>query len=501
VKFFMKITVKTANVEKESAEAMAVGILEGAELNPIAKVLDQAADGIISELISYGDFKGELNQTSLLYPRGSIPSKRLILVGLGKEEKFDLDKLRQASAKAAKSAQELGLKGFVNVLHASRGKLDLQDSAQAVVEGALLGCYKFDQHKTDSDKPKSVLEEMTIIDSDERCSVIAQRGANIGQVIAESTNLARDLSNQPGNILTPTVLAQKAEELAKEHNLKCEVFSKEKLEELGFGALLGVAKGSLEPPKFIILEHNYDKTMLDTIVFVGKGITFDSGGISIKPSDGMEEMKHDMSGAAAVLGAMRAVAKLNIPLHIVGLIPATENLPSGTAQKPGDVVKAFSGKMIEVVNTDAEGRLVLADALAYAKRYAPKAVIDLATLTGACVVALGHVASGLFGTDETLIQKIKNASEKSGDRVWQLPLWEDYDDQIKSQVADVKNVGGRPAGAITGAAFLKKFAEGYPWAHLDIAGTAWDMKENPYTPKGATGFGVRLLAQLARDWK
>jgi len=344
------------------------------------------------------------------------------------------------------------------------------------------------------------VEELTLVEFDESKLPEVQEGARVGQIVAEAVCLARDLSNRPANLATPTHLAETAQRLAQDLGLRCQVLERADMEALGMGALVGVARGAEEPPKFIILEYGADRPNLPTIVLAGKGITFDAGGISLKPADKMEEMKHDMSGAAAVLATLQAVARLALPLHVVGLVPATENLPSGRAFKPGDVLKALSGTTIEVISTDAEGRLVLADALAYARRFNPAAVIDVATLTGACVVALGHVASGLMGTSETLMARIKAAAQHTGEKVWELPLWEEYAELIKSDVADVKNVGGRPGGAIIGGMFLKRFAEGYPWAHLDIAGTAYTDKVGPYTAKGATGVGVRLLVRLLQDW-
>jgi leucyl aminopeptidase len=303
--------------------------------------------------------------------------------------------------------------------------------------------------------------------------------------------------------MTPSILAEQARQMAKDCHLKCEVLDRKDIEKLGMGLLLGVAQGSEEPPKFIILEHRGGKRGQGNLVLVGKGITFDSGGISIKPADGMERMKYDMSGGAAVLGALRATALLNVPQNVIGLIPATENLPSGKATKPGDVHRAMNGKTVEIINTDAEGRLILGDALAYAARYQPIACVDLATLTGACVVALGHEAIGMMGNAqcEALMDRLRQAGTRTGERVWQLPLWDEYLEHVKSDVADVKNVGmGRAAGSIAGAAFLAKFVDGYPWVHLDIAGTAWADREQPYKPKGGTGVGVRLLTQMVLDW-
>ncbi|MFH1443308.1 MAG: leucyl aminopeptidase [Candidatus Micrarchaeota archaeon] len=320
------------------------------------------------------------------------------------------------------------------------------------------------------------------------------------QRICEAANLSRDLDNEPGNVGTPAFIAKMAEEAGKKYGFKCKVLNRADIEALKMHSFLSVAKGSVQEPKFVIMEWN--PRGRETVVLVGKGITFDSGGISLKPSKDMEKMKWDKSGACTVIGAMAAAAQLKLPQHIVALAPLTENLPSGSASKPGDVVYASNGKSIEIANTDAEGRLVLADALAYAAKYKPKAVIDFATLTGACVVALGDVCAGVMGNDEKLMEKLRKAGEKTGERVWQLPLWKEYDDKIKSDIADVKNIGmgSGDAGAITAAAFLKKFVN-YPWAHVDIAGTAWNDNEKPYGIKGATGFGVRLIIEMLREWK
>jgi leucyl aminopeptidase len=321
-----------------------------------------------------------------------------------------------------------------------------------------------------------------------------------GRIITEAVCGARDLVNGPSNKITPTLLAEKAQQIAKDHGMEIQVLEVSQAEAMGMGAFTAVAKGSQEPGKFIILEHNKSKGF-DTIALIGKGITFDSGGISIKPSEGMERMKDDMSGAAAVLAMMQAASKLQIPLHLVGIIPATENLPSGKAYKPGDVLKTLSGQTVEVISTDAEGRLILSDALTYSLRYQPKAIIDLATLTGACVIALGDFVIGLFGNDASLLKRIEEASEKTGEKVWRLPLWDEYFEYLKSDVADFRNVGTRAAGAIIGGIFLSKFVEKIPWVHLDIAGPASIEKERPYIPKGGTGAGVRLVIQLLRDWR
>lgn len=493
----MKFNVKVGDFRTEKADAIALGIFEGeTSLNDAPQLADEATNGALRELLDSGDFKGELNQTNLLYTRGAIAAPRIALVGLGKKEEFDLEKARQTAGKIAQELRDKGLKTFAVPLPPETS----QEIVQAVVEGSHLALYQFNQHKTqDLDKVKA-LEAITFLVEDEASKSAVEAGVKLGETIANGTILARDLSNQPPNYLTPTILAEKAKEVAGVTGLTCEVFDLAQLKEKGFGALVGVAQGSQEEPRFITLEHAPEGEGKDTVVFVGKGITFDSGGLSLKSGKGMEDMKHDMSGAAAVLGAMQVVGHLKPDLRVVGLIAASENLPSGTAQRPGDVVKSYGGKTIEILNTDAEGRLVLADALGYAAHYNAKAVIDLATLTGAVVTALGHFACGMLGTDAALMGKISAVAAKTHERVWQLPLWDDYDKALKSEVADVKNIGDGTAGTIAGAAFLKKFAEGYPWVHLDIAGTAWGVEGSSYIPKGATGYGVRLLVQLVRDW-
>ena len=493
----MNINVKVGNFRTEEVDAIAFGVFEESESpSGMLGAIDDAMGGEIRALLDLGDFKGEAKQTTVLYTKGAIAAPRLALVGLGKAEDFNLEVARQAAGIIAQKLRDLGVKTFAIPLHSDPP----QDMIQAAVEGSTLALYQFNQHKTqDLDKVKE-LEEITFLAEDEASKAVVEQGVERGEIIANGTLLARDLSNQPPNHLTPTILADKAQEIADTTGLKCEIFEPTQLKEQGFGALIGVAQGSVEEPRFIILEHRPAGDGKETVVFVGKGITFDSGGLSLKSGSGMMEMKHDMSGAAAVLGAMQAVGHLKPNLHVVGLIAATENMPSGTAQRPGDVVTAYGGKTIEILNTDAEGRLVLADALGYAKKYAPKAVIDLATLTGAVITALGHVACGMLGTDDDLMGKIRDAAETTHERVWQLPLWDDYDEGLKSEVADVKNIGDGTAGTIAGAAFLKKFVEDYPWAHLDIAGTAWGMKGSSYIPKGASGYGVRLLVQLAQGW-
>jgi leucyl aminopeptidase len=498
----MKVLVKKGRLVEIADHAICFGVFrDQKKLSGELKELDSMLSGAISDILKAGDFSGKLNQITLIYTKGKIKSKRVILVGLGKKEKFDTDKIRQAAGTVCKKARELKIKSFSSEVYGGKQrKFSLQDSSQALAEGAFLANYQLADYKTVDREDLFEVEEFTIVDGDRVNIPKIQRGAKLGEVFSWGTNLARDLINHPANVINPTKLAQLAVNLSKEHKFKCNVLSLDDIKKLKMGALLGVAQGSNQPPKFIILEHVPERKRGGTVVLVGKGITFDSGGISLKPSMKMEEMKADMSGAAAVLAAVSGAARLNVPVHLVGLIPATENLPSGTAQRPGDILTSYSGKTIEVINTDAEGRLILADALAYANKFEPQAIVDIATLTGACVVALGHVGAGMMGNNENLKRKIMNASQKTGEKLWELPLWEEYDEQIKSDLADVKNTGGRPAGTITAAMFLKKFVGEYPWVHLDIAGMDLEEKGKPYIPKGAVGFGVRLFLQFLRDW-
>jgi leucyl aminopeptidase len=369
---------------------------------------------------------------------------------------------------------------------------------QAVAEGALLGLYQYTPFKTVDRENLKNMEQLNIIAPEKDFSLI-EATIKKAQVITQAVYFTRDLVSAPGNEMTPSILAKKAQEIARRKSVTCKVMDKVKMKGLGMNSLLGVASGSNQAPKFIILEYFGNKKGKAPIVLVGKGLTFDSGGISIKPAEKMDEMKTDMSGGAAVMGAIMAAADLQLPLNIVGLIPATENMPSGTAYKPGDILKSFSGKTIEVINTDAEGRLILADALAYASKYKPAAIIDVATLTGACIIALGDDVIGMLGTDDKLKNEINKAAQATGELVWELPLWESYSELIKSDIADYKNSGGRAAGTITAAAFLSKFVGDFPWAHLDIAGPAWSDKDKTYIPKGASGVTVRLLVEFLRN--
>jgi leucyl aminopeptidase len=500
----MEVTVKTGGLDRESVDAIVLMLSEGDAMpQGAATMVDKSLDGAIAALFRDGEFTGKSKQQAVLHTHGRLKAKKVVLVGLGKPERLTLEELRQAAGCAARYARDLCASTIaVPIDDAERGHQPPSDAAQAVVEGMVLALYRFDKFKTEENNRQDIAAVRFVATN--RAQVRAlQQGAEIGRIFGESTNMARSLVNHPSNEMTPTMLAEQARQMAKACDLTCEILNRQALEKLRMGLFLGVAQGSEQPPKFIILEHRGGKRSQGNIVFVGKGITFDSGGISIKSADGMERMKYDMSGGAAVIGALRAAALLKVPRNVVGLIPATENLPSGKATKPGDVHRAMNGKTAEIINTDAEGRLILGDALAYAARYKPIACVDLATLTGACVVALGHEAIGMMGNtqSEALMDRLRRAGMRTGERVWQLPLWDEYLEYVKSDVADVKNVGmGRAAGAIAGAAFLVKFVDGYPWVHLDIAGTAWADREQSYKSKGGTGVGVRLLTQMLLDW-
>ena len=496
----MEIRIEKAEAEKYPCDLLLLFSFESPQpLEGVIEKVDQAWKGGISQILKEGDFKGELFECRLFHTHGLLPAKRVLLTGLGKKEEFDLEKWRGASAKAGQFIRDGGLKRFAFQVEKFENVSE-EVLTEAFIVGLRLGTYQFKELKTqEREKIKEIEEGVLLGRSDKEVEAI-QRGCRTGEIISDAVYMVRDLVNAPSNQVTPTFLAERAKEIAQGYGMDIEVLEMAQAEALGMGAFVGVAKGSQEPPKFIILEYNKGKD-LETIALVGKGITFDSGGISLKPSEGMEKMKGDMAGAAAVLGTLRAASELKIPLHLVGIIPATENLPSGKALKPGDVLKTLSGQTVEVLSTDAEGRLILSDALAYSLRYQPQAIIDLATLTGAIVIALGDYVIGLFGNDETLLRRVEKASQQSGEKVWRMPLWDEYFDYIKSDVADFKNVGTRAAGAIIGAIFLSKFIGKTPWVHLDIAGPAFIEKEKPLLPKGGTGVGVRLLIQMLRDWK
>ncbi len=461
---------------------------------------DESPASPLADLIEPGDWTGKSKQTLLIYPRGVCPARRVLLIGLGKRASPDLDLVREVAAIATQRARELNVRQFAFALPVAPDQTP-ETIAAAITEGSLLGGYRFLEYKSNlKPEERHEVDELNLVASDDAVEE-AMRGVTRGGAVARGVNLARDLANLPPNELTPARLAERARELATAFDLPITVLGPVEMREQGFGGILAVGQGSVNEPRFIAIDYGAQYAGAPTICLVGKGMTFDSGGISIKPAENMDAMKMDMSGAAAVLGALHAIAELRLPLHVVALIGAAENMPGGSAYRPGDILKTLSGKTIEVLNTDAEGRIVLADVLTYAQRYNPSAIIDLATLTGAISVALGPHAIGLFTNDDALAQRLLRAGETAGERAWQLPLWQPYREMVKSEIADVRNAAGRQGGAITAAAFLNAFVGDYPWVHLDIAGTAWtDSKPKAYQPKGATGVGVRLLLQALRDW-
>ncbi len=497
----MKIQVRKGSLAEIPTQAAIVTRFEDdARLGGAAAKLDKMSGGLIGEVIGQGDFTGRLNRLSVIYTRGSIQAKRIVIVGLGKRVDFSLERLRGAYAAAAQHIRSLNVSEMSTTLDFGTVIPPLDHMAEAVVEGVILGLYQFTPFKTIDRENIREISEFTILDTDEASVKVIRTAVKTAEIIAGAVAFARDIVSTPANEMTPTDLANEARESARGKNIQCKILEAEEIRTLGMNALLGVAAGSDQPPKLIILEYRGGKKSSPVIALVGKGLTFDSGGISIKPSEKMDQMKSDMAGGAAVIAAIRAAAELGLPVNLVGIVPATENLPGGKAYKPGDILKTLSGQTVEVVTTDAEGRLILADALTYAGRYKPAAIIDLATLTGACIIALGDHVIGMMGTDDELKREIREAADLTGERVWELPLWEEYTELIKGDAADYKNSGGRAGGAITAGAFLEKFTGGYPWVHLDIAGPAWLTKERPYIPKGASGVGVRLLVRFLRNW-
>ncbi|GJQ49883.1 MAG: leucyl aminopeptidase [Candidatus Kuenenia stuttgartiensis] len=499
----MIINAKTGHAADETAEMLVFYMYEDSKkIHETLEPFDVSFNHAISELLKNKEFTAKLNNLRALPTYGKFPSQYILLVGLGKKEDITFDKIRQASGTSVKTARDMGIKKVTSVMDSLEILAErLEEWCQSFTEGAVLGLYQFKKYKQTKPEEEKEVRALTLLVSDKKILTPVKEGIKRGQVIANAVSFARDLVNTPSQDKNPTILSNIAKNIAKEQGVSCKILSTPDLKKLRMGGILGVAQGSTQPPKFIILEYNPQSKNQDTIVIVGKGITFDSGGICLKPAKNMDQMKSDMSGGAAVLGVFSALAKLKVTQRIVGLIPCTENMPGGSAIKPGDIVTFHSGKTAEVANTDAEGRLILADALAYAEKFHPGAVVDFATLTGACVVALGGIATGMLGNNEELKNRIKTAGEKSWERVWELPLWEEYQEFIKSDIADIKNTGGSGAGTITAACFLSKFTEKYPWVHLDIAGTSWAEKNNAYMQKGATGVGVMLMLELLKDWK
>ena len=509
----MKLRVSGADPAGQELDALIIPLARSETLPRGLRGLDAALGGAITRSLERGDFAGNSNELSALLG-GEQAAKRIILIGLGDQKEVSEQTLRAATATAVREAARRKSRS-AGLLVPPLRRIATPNAGQALTEGALLGSYRFDKYRTTEDKP-TALESLELFMPDAARARALRQGIAIGTITAEAENLARDLSNEPGSVHTPTWLGERAREIGREFGLRVHVLGARELEAQKLGGLLAVGRGSANPPRLIVLEHGARPKASarrgrkatgrsprgrPTIALVGKGITFDTGGVSLKPSASMEDMKHDMSGGAAVLGCMRAIALLKLPLHVVGIVPAAENKQGANAYLPGDVIETAAGKTIEVINTDAEGRIVLSDAIHYATRYEPDAIIDLATLTGACVVALGSAAAGLMGNDDVLIERVRAAGERAHERAWPLPLWKEHREQIKSHIADIKNTGGREAGTLTAAAFLSHFAGEIPWAHLDIAGTAWTGRDQALCVKGATGFGVRLLVELLRNWR
>jgi leucyl aminopeptidase len=495
----MRITAQSGDITANDAPCIVVNLFEGVGAPGGATgAVDDALAGGISQLIASGDMRGKWGELTLVHTFGKLKAPRVLVAGLGKSGEFTLDRVRELSANVSRFLRGKRIARYATIAHGGGiAGLDAAACAQAIAEGAVLGLYRFDRHKkTDDDATE--IDEMTIVEHDQAKMKSIEAAVERGVIVAEAANFSRDLSNEPSNVLTPTEFAARAEKMAQEHGLGFTLFDRDKAEEMGMGAFLGVAKGSAQPPKFMMLTYNGNGEGR-AIGFIGKGITFDTGGISIKPAAGMEEMKGDMSGGAAVIASMMAIARLKPKVNVTALVPATENMPGGNATKPGDLLRAMNGKTIEVINTDAEGRLILADALSYALKLDLSPIVDVATLTGAISVALGDVAYGIFANSDALVERIKSASAASGEKCWQLPMFPEYKELIKSMVADVKNTGGRGAGSVTAAFFLKEFVDDRPWAHLDIAGVDFYDREKGTIVKGASGIPVRTLVNLALD--
>jgi leucyl aminopeptidase len=491
----MEIKAIAGDIVKIETGAIIVNYFEDAkQLEGDAAAVDAALNGAISQLVKQGDIKGKLNEITLLHSPGKLPSGRIVITGLGKKSELTLDKLRGAVGETCRYLRQKSVDRIASGLQgAGVNGIKTEDAVQAITEGAILGLYAFRRHMTKKKNDYTEVKEFALVGREEKIMTPAVTRA---KVIAEAVNWARDMVNEPSNFMTPADMAEAARKIGADYGLKVEVLEKQQMASLGMGALLGVAQGSQQPPRFIILSYKGKKSDAVDMALVGKGITFDTGGIDIKPQEGMHEMKGDMAGGASVLAALMAIAQLKPAINVTAIVPATENMPSGTAQKPGDVVKAMNGKTIEVLNTDAEGRLILADALSYAKKLDAKNIIDIATLTGAIRAALGTICTGVFTNNQPLVDKLIAAGKEAGELAWQFPMFEEYDEQIKSEVADIKNLGGRYAGAITAAKFLAEFINGTPWVHMDIAGTSDTDKDKGYLIKGATGIPVRTLVNL-----
>ncbi|MCH7868589.1 MAG: leucyl aminopeptidase [Myxococcales bacterium] len=515
----MQIKVSTGTPREAKVDLLAVPVFKidsKKKLPGSLASLDKSTGGSLSLVVSQGDFRGTQGESQIIYPAKPGNAKRILLLGMGEVEKFDVDGLRAVAARCIQGARTKHAKKIALIAPSAKG-VPLDQACQALAEGALLGSYRFDSYltKDGKKKPARPVPSLSLLYARLTKPAAARASVKRGIVLAESQNLARDLSNEPGNVMTPNALAKAAQKMSREVGLRIRVMEVPELKRHKMGGILAVGQGSSNPPRLVIIEHNprsaskagtkakgRAKAKPPTICIIGKGITFDSGGISIKGATNMHEMKHDMSGAATVIGLLRAVKLLGLPHRIVGIVATAENLPSSTAYRPGDIITMYSGKTVEIINTDAEGRLVLADALAYAeKTYSPVAMIDLATLTGACMVALGDWATGLMGTNQDLIDQVRKAGDRTGECAWPLPLFEDHKKLMRGTVSDLVNAGSRQAGASMAAGFLAAFVNKTPWVHMDIAGTGWTSRVGAYQGRGATGVGVRLLLDFLEHWE
>jgi leucyl aminopeptidase len=494
----VQVKVEKARIDQKQTSLLVIGVFEGEQDFPQAKELDPAVFASIKESLDSKEFRGTSGSSMMVYTLGKGPMKKVMLLGLGKREKFSDEGARISAGKAALKAKELGLKEF-SILQFSN--LD-EGLIEAMTEGVALALYSFDKYKArdaTKDQPARVEEVSILINSDsQKFQAVAERAG----LIVDAVNFARDIGNLPPNDCAPAQLASIATSLAQEYGMKSRVIDRYELENMGMAGIVAVGKGSNNPPKMIILEYTGDQQQKPYLL-VGKAVTFDTGGISIKPGEKMDEMKFDKCGGCTVLAVMRAAASIKLAVNIVAIVPSVENMPSATSYRPGDIIKMHNGKTVEILNTDAEGRMILADALSYGiATYSPKAVVDLATLTGAAIIALGSNVAAIVGSSKQLTDRLRKVADKTGEKMWELPLYEEFHEQIKSTFADIRNIGGRPGGAITAAAFLSNFVDGVPWVHMDIAGTAWTQDgtvEKSYNPKGATGFGVRTLVKMLME--
>ena len=493
----MQIETTSGSYRDLDVQAIAIAVFKGEKADDgFLKDLDSVTGGVIKSIIDSEELKGKEAEAVFVHlvGNGTLKAQRLLLVGVGERSKYTT---AQASQMAGTAVRTLRRKNVKSIAVVPRLEGNPEEIASAVLEGSCMALFDPDKYRTKDKEVREIGKLVVVMDGADETGL--KRGAERGRIIGESVNFTRDLANEPGAYMTPTNMAERAREVATEFGLSIDVLDEARMEQEGMGSLLSVSHGSDEPAKLIILKYtpaNASEEGGKLLAFVGKGVTFDSGGISLKPGENMELMKYDMTGGATVMGAMRAIAQIKPSIPVLGVVPCTENLPSGKATKPGDVVRAMTGKTIEVINTDAEGRLILADAMAYAKKLGSTTIVDIATLTGAVTVALGDVNTAVIGTDQDLIEEIIAAGKEAGEKFWQLPLDPEYSKQIKSDIADIKNVGGKKAGTITAAAFLKEFADGVSWAHLDIAGTAWGDDAKPYRSKGPTGVAVRTFVRI-----